>query len=114
MSKRKFKKEYKKMHKRLIRLAKQFKYWDYDFTLKILQQCLSMVRLAWENPQIALVEDINDPMNEYKESIEGLRNIEIYYEKYKKAYSECDYIKANYYWKEFWKTICEVLPYLWD
>lgn len=113
MSKRKFKKEYKKMHKRLIRLAKQFKYWDYDFTLKILQQCLSMVRLAWENPEIALAEDINDPMNEYKRTLISLKNSEKYYKEYHDL--DLSYPNAQFEaWNNYWNNIRDEMMRWWD
>lgn len=102
------------MHKQLIKLAKRFKYFDYIFTLDIFMQCISMIKLAWDNPDVALCQDITAPNNMYKESVEGLSNIKKFFDKYLEAGSRCDYVEAKINWNILWKEVCDVLEYLWD
>lgn len=109
MGKINYKKEYRKAHKKLIKLAKKYKAFDYEFAIDIFAQCIKMIQLHWEFGELA--QDKDAKINEYYENLCLMKEFELYYLQYKNA---TDTEMQNKCWHNMWTLIGKYMRGWWD
>lgn len=99
------------MHKKLIKLAKQFRYWDYDFAIDIFMYALKMMQFAWENPELALVQNTESKINNYHENLDKMKELQKYYDMHRNGNTVEVRCQG---WNNMWKIIQDDLNGWWD
>lgn len=105
----KHEKEYRKMHKKLKHLCKNFKWFDYEYAVDIFAQCINMMRFAWEN--FELTQNKDDEINEYYENLKLMKEFRFYYLQYK---NDTDLVLENRDWHNMWCLIMDFMRGWWD
>lgn len=104
-----YKKEYRKVHKKLIKLAKKYKAFDYEFAVDIFAQCVKMMQLMWEFGELA--QDKEAKINEYYKNLALMKEFEWYYTQYKNSDNAETQAK---YWCNMWDLIKQYMRGWWD
>lgn len=111
MNIKEYNKKYKKEHKKLVKHAKDFKYWDFIFNLRLFVQSLRITLMAWEQP--GMLVQIKDEHNNFDENLEALRKTVAIGDKLVEELFDYPEQRDELY-KEFWNLLSVYFTAWWD